>query len=83
MYLFMHHVPKVLVPAQHLDETSFKEIIEGVQPFDECTSVRIDTNYREYSQLITKHHDLFLVNTFAFSIALSCLVLAIWPRSAS
>ena len=79
----MYHVPTVLVAAQHFDKTNFKEIEESVYVFDICTSVRIDTNYCEYLQLTTNHRDLFIVITSAFHRALTCLMLAILPRSAS
>ena len=77
----LRRVPTVLVPAPHFDKTNFQEIVESVYVFDECTSVKINTNYCKYLQLITEHRDLFLVSMFSFCRALSSLMLAIWPNS--
>ena len=60
-----------------------KRIAEGVYAVNEFTSIRINSNYCEYLQLITSHESLFIVITFVFCKALSCLVLALWSRSGS
>ena len=73
----MCHVPTALVLTQHFDKANFQEIEESVYVFDKCTSLRNNTYYCKYLQLITEHRDLFLVGMFGLCKAFICKLYSI------